>query len=171
MKNTIRKFYYSRKKLGLYLLFNIILLALAVLFTLSIFPEYPAVYYFAIGSCIMSLISALIVFIIPLPLAVINAESIKIDRGSPLLWKYVESVEKIKLNRNIFSKYILRINTSKLKHYRYTFMQKISSCSEFGAFSIPLYAMTPSDARAIERTIRSHLKAQKPITKRKPRKR
>ena len=168
MKNT-RIFYYSRKKLGLYLLFNILLFTLAILFTLTIFPEYPAVYYFALGSCIVSLIGALFVFIIPLPLAVINAESIKIDRGAPLLWKQIDSVQKIRLNKHIFSKSILRINTSELTNYRYTFMQKITAKSDFGAFSIPLYAMNSSDARSIERIIRSHLKPTKQIAKRKPR--
>ena len=169
MKNT-RIFYYSRKKLGLYLLFNILLFTLAILFTLTIFPEYPAVYYFALGSCIVSLIGALFVFIIPLPLAVINAESIKIDRGAPLLWKQIDSVQKIRLNKHIFSKSILRINTSELTNYRYTFMQKITAKSDFGAFSIPLYAMNSSDARSIERIIRSHLKPTKQSAKRKPRK-
>lgn len=170
MKNTIRKFYYSRKKLGLYLLFNILLLSLAVLFTLTIFPDYPAVYYFALSSCFLSVIGALIVFIVPLPLAIITAESIKIDRGAPLLWKQIDSVQKIRLSKHIFSKSILRINTSELTNYRYTFMQKITAKSDFGAFSIPLYAMNSSDARSIERIIRSHLKPTKQITKRKLRK-
>lgn len=83
MKATIQTFYYSRKKLGLYLLFNLLLLALAVIFTLTVFPEYPVVYYFAIGSCLLSVISSFIVFIVPLPLAVITPESIKIDRAAP----------------------------------------------------------------------------------------
>ena len=170
MKNTIRKFYYSRIKLGLYLLFNILLLTLAVLFTLTIFPEYPAVYYFALGSCLLSFLGALIVFIIPLPLATINADSIQIDRNKPLSWKHIESIKKIKLGRGIYTKSILKIKTTNLKNYNYTIMQKISAHSDFGAFSIPLYAMSASDARAIERVVRNHLAPHPKITNRKPRK-
>ena len=71
MQPTFKTFYYSRKKLGAYLVFNIILLALAVLFTLTVFPDYPSAYYFALISCAVSLTGALFVFLARLPLAVI----------------------------------------------------------------------------------------------------
>lgn len=159
MKNSIQTFYYSRRKLGLYLLFNIILLALAVLFTLTVFPEYPLVYYFAIGSCLLSVISALVVFLIPLPLAVITPESIKIDRGEPLPWSAVHSLRKVRLGRGLFCKTILRLNPGKLGDYHMNLMQKITASSDFGAFSIPLYAMTPKDSHKIEQLIRTRLKS------------
>ena len=72
MNDKIRIFYYSRAKLGLYVLFNVILLGLAVLFTLTVFPHYSAVYIFAIGACLLSFFGALFVFVVPMPLAVIS---------------------------------------------------------------------------------------------------
>lgn len=161
MKNSVRTFYYSRKKLGLYLIFNIILLALAILFTLTIFPEYPAVYFFAIGSSLLSVISALVVFLIPLPLAVITPQSIKIDRGEPLPWSAVRSVRKVQLGKGLFHKSILRLNPGRLSGYHMTLMQRISAASDFGPFSIPLYAMNKKDAQDIERLIKGYVKPVK----------
>lgn len=159
MKLSGKTFYYSRRKLGLYLLFNILLLTLAVLFTLTVFPEYPLVYFFAIGSCLLSVISALIVFLVPLPLAVITPDSIKIDRGDPLPWSAVRSLRKVRLGRGLFCKTILRLNPGKLGSYHMNLMQRITASSDFGAFSIPLYAMTAKDAQEIEQLIRTRLKA------------
>ncbi|MBR6663846.1 MAG: hypothetical protein IKL33_03355, partial [Alphaproteobacteria bacterium] len=156
MLPTFKTFYYSRKKLGAYLVFNIILLTLAVLFTLTVFPDYPSAYYFALISCAISLTGALFVFLARLPLAIITPECLKIDRNKPLLWGQITGIKKIKISKFPFSKSILRIETIPLKEYRYSFMQKISAKSEFGAFSIPLYAMSKKDAKQIERIIRQH---------------
>lgn len=165
MKDTIQTFYYSRKKLGLYLLFNILLLALAVIFTLTVFPDYSAVYYFAIGSCLLSVIGALIVFLLPLPLAIISTESIKIDRADPLPWKSIRSVRKVRLGKGLLSKSILRLTPRSLGSYHLNLMQRISAKSEFGSFSIPLYAMTNTDAKKIEKTIREYFSKQNPSPK------
>ena len=162
MKDTIQTFYYSRKKLGLYLLFNLVLLALSVIFTLTVFPEYPAVYYFAIGSCLLSVIGAFIVFAIPMPLAIITAESIKIDRADPLPWKSIRSVRKVRLGKGLLSKSILRLTPRSLGSYHLNLMQRISAKSEFGSFSIPLYAMTNTDAQKIETAIKEHLLTSSP---------
>ncbi len=156
MKNNVQTFYYSRKKLGLYLLFNLLLLALAVIFTLTVFPEYPAVYYFAIGSCLLSVIGALTVFILPLPLAIITEESIKIDRASPLPWKSIHSIRKVQIGRGLFKKTIIRLSPRSLSNYHLNLMQKISAKSQFGSFSIPLYAMNDKDAKKIEKVIKEH---------------
>lgn len=50
-KNLTRTdvFYYSRRKLALYLLFNLGLLTLALFFTWVIFPQYGLVYSFAVS--------------------------------------------------------------------------------------------------------------------------
>lgn len=156
MKNPTHIFYYSRKKLGLYLVFNIILLSLAVLFTLTIFPDYPAVYYFAVGSCLISVLSALLVFLLPLRLAVITPLSVKIDRAEPLNWSDVSKISKVKLGKGLFAKHILKLDTKKLRGYHMNLMQKITRKSQFGAFSIPLYAMTAESARDIEKIIRKY---------------
>ena len=154
--NPVHIFYYSRKKLGLYLCFNIILLTLAVLFTLTIFPEYPVVYYFAIGSCLLSVTGALIVFLLPLRLAVISPQDIKIDRGAPLPWKAVRRIHKLQIGRGLFTKTILRLETGRLGHYHMNLMQRLTRNSQFGAFSIPLYAMNAEAARDIEKIIRRY---------------
>ena len=165
MKNTVKKFYYSRKKLGLYLLFNVLLLTLAILFTLTVFPEYPVVYYFAIGSCLLSVMGALIVFLLPFPLAIISEDSIKIDRAAPLPWASVRSVRKVRLGKGIFRKSILRLTPRSLGNYHLTLMQKISAKSQFGSFSIPLYAMNNKDAKKIEEVIREHFSKKRPTKK------
>ena len=154
MRNAVKTFYYSRKKLGLYLLFNLLLLTLAILFTLTVFPDYPVVYYFAIGSCLLSIASALVVFLLPLPLAIISKENIKIDHSEPLPWTSVHSIRKVRLGKGIFSKSILRLTPRSLGNYHLTLMQRISAKSEFGSFSIPLYAMNGKDAQQIEKEIR-----------------
>ena len=154
MNDDIQTFYYSRKKLGLYLLFNIVLLVLAVFFTLTIFPEYPAVYIFAVSACALSVFGALFVFLVPLPLAVITAKDIKIDRNAPVEWKNIRSVRKVYLGYGPFRKSILRLNPGKLPEYHMNLMQKICANSEFGAFSIPLYAMNQADSKEIEKVIK-----------------
>lgn len=72
-------------------------------------------------------------------------------------WKSVRSIRKIKLGKGIFSKSILRLTPRSLGSYRLNFMQKISAKSEFGSFSIPLYAMNNKDAQRIEKEIHAHL--------------
>ena len=161
MNDKIRIFYYSRAKLGLYVLFNVILLGLAVLFTLTVFPHYSAVYIFAIGACLLSFFGALFVFVVPLPLAVISEKEIKIDHNSPLEWKNIRSVRKVCLGYGLFKKSILRINPYKLSGYRMNLMQKICASSEFGAFSIPLYAMNKADSQEIEKLIKGLAKPAK----------
>ncbi len=162
-------FYYSRRKLGIYLLFNLGLLALAILFTWSIFPDYKPVYYFALITCSLSILSALFVFLIRLPLAVIDSDGIKIDHNQPLRWTQIKSVEKINVRCFGFDRYLLKITPQRLEHYHMTFMQHIAGNSQFGSFSIPLYAMSASKAKEIEKIIisyTSHLKT-KPTPKKK----
>ena len=165
MKKSYTTFYYSRKKLGIYLAFNVLLLSLAIVFTLIIFPDFPIAYYFALGSAMLSLCSSIIVFLIPLPLAVITPECLKIDHNPPLLWPQITNIKKIKIKECLFAKSILRIETIPLENYQYTFMQKISAKSEFGAFSIPLYAMSKKEAKQIEKIIRMHTISPKNRTK------
>ena len=162
-------FYYSRRKLGIYLLFNLGLLALAILFTWSIFPNYQPVYYFALTTCILSILSSLVVFMFRMPLAIITDSDIKIDHNQPLRWTQIKSVEKINVKCFGFDRYLLKITPQKLEHYHMTFMQRIAGNSQFGSFSIPLYAMSASKAKEIEKIIisyTSHLKT-KPAPKKK----
>ena len=161
MNKTKQTFYYSRHKLGMYLLFNLGLLALAVLFTWSIFPDYKPVYYFALGTCSLSILSALFVFLIRLPLAVIDADGIKIDHNQPLKWTQIKSVEPLTLKCFGLERPILRITPQKIDNYHMTLMQKIAGNSQFGSFSIPLYAMNDDKAQKIAKLIFDCLKRPK----------
>lgn len=158
MARPIQTFYYNRTKLGIYLLFNLFLFLLAVFFTLTIFPNYKFVYCFAIGSCVISVICALFVFLVPQKLAIITPLGIKIDRALPIKWNNVVAVKKITLD-GLFAKEILKIYTKPMPKYKYNFMQRLTSKSEFGAFSIPLYAMSEKDINAIEVLIKLHVGA------------
>lgn len=161
MSETQQTFYYSRRKLGIYLLFNLGLLALAVLFTWSIFPDYKPVYYFALITCSLSILSALFVFLIRLPLAVIDSDGIKIDHNQTLKWTQIKSVEPLTLKCFGLERPILRITPQKIDNYHMTLMQKIAGNSQFGSFSIPLYAMNDDKAQKIAKLIFDCLKRPK----------
>ena len=156
MAKPIQTFYYNRVKLGLYLLFNLLLFLLAVLFTLTIFPEYTVVYCFAVGSCVISVTCALFVFLVPQKLAIITPLGIKIDRAQPVSWDSIVAAKKVNLDR-LFAKEILKLYAKPIPKYKYNFMQKLTAKSEFGAFSIPLYAMSAKEANAIEVLIKLHV--------------
>ncbi len=169
-------FYYSRRKLGIYLLFNLGLLALAILFTWSIFPDYKPVYYFALGTCILSILSSMFVFMFRMPLAIITDSDIKIDHNQPLRWTQIKSVEKVNLKCCGFDRPLLRITPQRIEHYHMTIMQRVAGNTKFGYFSIPLYAMNDDKAKEIEKIIisyTSHLRTKatpkkKKDTKKKP---
>ncbi|MBE6443323.1 MAG: hypothetical protein E7020_01485 [Alphaproteobacteria bacterium] len=165
MTEKAKIFYYSRHKLGVYLLFNLGLLALAILFTWSIFPDYTPVYYFALGTCTLSILSSLFVFLVRMPLAIIDDNGIKIDRNQQLKWSQIKSVERIIFKHFGFERPILKINPQKIANYKMTLMQKIAGNSQFGAFSIPLYAMTDKNAKQIEKLIFSYTNKPKPTPK------
>ena len=157
MAKTEQTFYYSRRKLGIYLLFNLGLLALAILFTWSVFPNYQPIYYFALITCTLSIISSLFVFLVRLPLAIINEKGIKIDHNQPLKWSQIKSVEKVNLKFFNFDRPLLRITPQRIEHYHKTFMQYIAGNTKFGSFSIPLYAMSSKNASQIEKLINSYM--------------
>ena len=159
MKKQI--FYYSRLKLGYYLLFNIGLMVLALLFTWTIFPNYRPVFYFAISACALSILSALIVFFARFAVVSITDEALKIDHNQPLKWSQIQKIEKITTGEWYYAKDFLKITPINIKGYKMTFMQKLSEKSPFGAFSVPLYAMNKKDAKKVEKLIKMHL-SQKP---------
>ena len=157
--NNKQIFYYSRRKLGYYLLYNLGLLALALLFTWSIFPKYEPVYYFALITCCISILSALLAFLIRFAVITITDEGIKIDHNQPLKWSQIKKVEKTSTDDCFFAKEFLKITPQKIADYKMSFTQKISKHTHFGAFSIPLYAMDEKDAQKIEKLIKEHISA------------
>lgn len=148
-------FHYSRRKLALYLVFNLVLLALALFFTWLIFPSYPLVYEFALAACVLSVLSVMAVFFIRHPLAVVTSEAVRIDFCCPLYWKDVSAIKKIIVGRSFYKKTILVFEIRNLSSYPLNFMQRLIRKSEFSAFSIPLYAMEAKEAQAIETLLHS----------------
>ena len=161
-------FYYSRRKLGIYLLLNLVLLALAGLFTWIIFPDYSLVYGYALITCVISLLASLIVFIFPMKLAVLNDESIKIDHNEPLLWSQIKTIEKEGVVCFGVDRSIIKLIPTKLSNYHKSLMQRITDSSRFGMFSIPLYAMDKKSAQEITKLIEEHVKSGKPQSAAKP---
>lgn len=156
--SSMHKFFYSRRKLSLYLLFNLGLLALALCFTYVIFPQYEVVYSFAVVVCVLSVISAAAVLFIRYPLAVINPSSIKIDLCSPLKWKDIQSAKKVSVGHCMGQREIIILKVKDLSKHKLNFMQRLIKNSEYSAFSIPLYAMDDNSAAAIEKLINSYVK-------------
>ena len=161
MTKTTVTFYYSHRKIGLYLLLNFVLLALAILFSWIIFPDYQPVYVSAIADGIISLLSALIVFVFPMPLAVLDDKQIKIDHNNPLLWSQIKTLEKQDAECFGVNRSILKIIPVALPNYKKSLMQKITNSSRFGMFSIPLYAMDEKAAKEITQLIKEHIKEKK----------
>lgn len=153
-------FYYSRRKIGLYLLLNFCLLALALLFTWTVFPDYAPVYVYALAACAISLLSALIVFVFPMPLAVLDDKQIKIDHNAPLQWSQIKKLEEQYMDCFGMDRSILKIVPTALPNYKKSLMQKITDSSRFGMFSIPLYAMDKKAAKEITKLIKEHLQKE-----------
>lgn len=153
-------FYYSRRKLALYLLFNVTLLLLAVFFTLTIFPEYPEIYYPALLFCAAAVLGCLFVLLVRRPLAVISDESIKIDRARPVLWKDIAAGHLTAVGKGKFQKTIITLTLKENCSYELNLVQKLSAFSDFGAYSIPLYAMDRSEAEKITKELKKHLKTK-----------
>lgn len=155
---TQEVFYYSRRKLAFYLLFNLGLLLLAMFFTWTIFPEYGFLYRFALITCFISVLAIIMVILIHYPLAVITPQSIKIDMGVPLDWKDITGINLIKVGGRGFRREIITFDIKDISKYKLRFIQKLIHNSKFSAFSVPLYAMNPGEAEAIVKTIRKYIK-------------
>jgi hypothetical protein len=141
-------------------LFNVGLLALAILFTWSIFPDYQFIYYFALTTCGISLAGSVLVLCTRLPVAKLDEVGIKIDHNQILPWSQIQHVDKISERCWLITKDFLKIEPQPLTGYKMTFMQKLSAQSRFGAFSIPLYAMDEHSALQIEKLIAHYVDIQ-----------
>lgn len=158
-RNSIR-FYYSRKKMFLYLLFNLWLLLMATLFTISIFPEYPMVYRFSLFFCLAAVIATVTVLLLNQPVAEIDAAGIRIDRCAKLFWKDVVFADIHKIKSLCGTKKIITFKIKNLSKYKLNFMQKLNKNSQFTVFSIPLYAMDQEERKAIATAIYQCLNAK-----------
>lgn len=153
------EFYYDRKKLRNWAIVSIILLLIALWFPAV--KLYELIWVTAVKIVVLiSALAAFYVFMNPQKLAQIDKEGIVIDHNAKLKWDDVEKVERIKSRCSCGSDF-LRFKLKKGVTYPLTLMQKMSESSKFGAFSIPLYAMTKEDALKIEEEIKKHLSEPK----------
>ena len=86
-------------------------------------------------------------------MAVIDDKYIKIDHCRPLPWRLVACAE-FKTARCFFKKLpVIAIRTKKPIRYKFNPLQKLCAKSDFTAFSIALYALSPDDVRKISTII------------------
>lgn len=146
-------YFYSRRKLSLYLGFNLLLLFLAFSLAGWLFPDFWPYSQTVILLCLISVVSAAATLLWRRPLAVITSGSITIDFCQPLPWKSVTAARKETVGHLFYKKKILILETGNLENYRYNWIQKAIRNSRFTAFSIPLYAMDTAEARKIYKQI------------------
>lgn len=153
-------FYYNIKKLRCWAICSLFILLISLGFTATTLPEIwliSSIKIIALISCL----AAFYVYLQPQKLAQIDDEGIIIDHNAKLKWKDIEAVEHCGRCCCYCGRKFLRFKLKKGVQYPLTWMQKISSTSKYGAFSIPLYAMTKEDGEAIEKEIEKHLKEPK----------
>jgi len=155
------EFYYNLKQLRNWAWVSLFLLFISLGFTATTLPEICFVTIIKLIA-LASALAAFYVYLEPQKLAQIDDEGIIIDHNVKLKWKDVEKVERVGKCRLCFcGREFLRFKLNKGVKYPLTFMQRLSAISKYGAFSIPLYAMTNEDAVLIEKEIDNHLKNSK----------
>ena len=154
------EFYYNRKKLKNWAIVSLIILLIALGFTATTLHELLLVSIIKIVA-LVSALAAFYVYLQPQKLAQIDKEGIIIDHNAKLKWEDIEAVERLGCRCCCCAgRKFLRFKLKKGVVYPLTWMQKISATSKYGAFSIPLYAMTKEDGEAIEKEIDKYLNPQ-----------
>ena len=157
----MKEFYYNRKLLRNWALISLVVLWLAFSFkspTFDLLVFEGFVKMLALCFCL----SMFYVYIKPQRLAKIDDEGIVIDKNVKLKWSDIEKAERFK-RISVFGRDFIRFKLKKSAGYRLRHMQKLSAMSKYGAFSIPLYAMTKDDAALIEKEIYRHLTVRSKI--------
>ena len=152
----MKEFYYNRKKLRNWAIFSLLLLIVALLLPFDNFLQLVV----ATTAKIVALTSALAafyVYMVPQKLAQIDDEGIIIDHNAKLKWSDVEKLEEVHVKGCCCGRDILRFKLKKGAKYPLRLMQKMSKNYHYGAFSIPLYAMTKQDGEKITKEIKKHL--------------
>lgn len=149
-------FYYSRKKLfGLFVISLLILLV--ALYSVCFFELRAGVSFIILCFPTLFVLASLFVWVRPQRVAKIDKRAIQIDRAVPLLWKDVKSARKNTSNR-LCGRDIIVFDLKPRVIYPLTWMQEFCKSTRFTAFSIPLYAMTEKDQKAICKEIAKYCK-------------
>ncbi len=155
----MKKFYYSRYKLLQLLLLNAVLFGFMLCFQ-NCCPCYKGLADFVTLLVGFSFVISLIITIFPPRVALLDKEGIIIDRNALLKWSDIKKAEKLEVRACLFKRAIIRLEPKKGKGKPWRLMQYVSQGSAFGAYSVPLYAMSPKDAETIEKAIKKFIKIQ-----------
>ena len=156
----MKKFYYDRQKLGKLLLLNAVLLCIMMFYN-NFCPCYIWISGFVSGFVLLSFTLSLFIALFPPRVALIDEEGIIIDHNVKLKWSDIKKAQKLKVRACLLKREIIRLEPKKGKGKPWTLMQYISHSSAFGAFSVPLYAMSEKDAKSIEKLLQKHIKIEK----------
>lgn len=157
----MKEFYYNRKLLRNWAFVSLIMLLFAFSFKS---PSFDLLFFegFVKMLALCFCLSMFYVYIRPQRLAKIDDEGIVIDKNVKLKWSDIEKAERFK-RVGVLGRDFIRFKLKKSAKYRLRNMQKLSAMSKYGAFSIPLYAMTKDDASLIEKEIYKHLTVRSKI--------
>jgi len=157
----MKEFYYNRKLLRNWAFVSLIMLLLAFSFKS---PSFDLLFFegFVKMLALCFCLSMFYVYIRPQRLAKIDDEGIVIDKNVKLKWSDIEKAERFH-RVGVLGRDFIRFKLKKSAKYRLRNMQKLSAMSKYGAFSIPLYAMTKDDAALIEKEIYKHLTVRSKI--------
>lgn len=151
----MKEFYYNRKMLLRWSVFSLILLAVAFYLPVPCFElSFYVLFVKLLALCFC--LGLFYVYMCPQRLAKIDDEGIIIDHNEKLKWADIEKVERFH-KKGLCGRDFIRFKLKKNAKYSLRLAQKLSATSPYGAFSIPLYAMTKKDAAAIEKEIEKHL--------------
>lgn len=157
----MKEFYYNRKMLLRWAVFSLILLLAVVNLSAPSFLMLVWVTTVKIVTLCFCL-SMFYVYMNPKRLAKIDDEGIIIDSNEKLKWADIDKAERFK-KKCFCGRDFIRFKLKKNAKYHLRFMQKLSATSKYGAFSVPLYAMTKADAALIEKEIYKHLTVRSKI--------
>ena len=157
---AMETFYYDNRQLQKLVFLNAVMLCLVILAG-NACPN--CLWWISIVSvlCLVSFSASLYVVIFPQRLALVNDEGIKIDHNATLKWTDIAKAEQ-KRASGFLKREIITIIPKEGVAYRRTLMQHLSGRSPYGEFSVPLYAMTGEDAKAIIKAMEKHIKVTKP---------
>lgn len=149
-------FYYDNQKLQKLVFLNAVLLSLVILIG-NHCPEHMGYISIIAVLCLISFSASLYVVVFPQRLALIDEEGIKIDHNAKLKWEEIAKAEYKKV-KGCMKREIIVLSVKDGVKYRRSIMQHLSKHSPYGEFSIPLYAMTEDDKKAIKQELSKHIK-------------
>lgn len=151
-------FYYDKRKLLWLLVFNALLLSSVIFASESGSVNLGFVSLIAI-ICLVSFSASLYVVLFPQKLAVLNEDGIKIDHNFMLKWQDIAVAEKKRVP-GLMKREIILLTPKESAPYSLTLMQRLCKNSHYGAFSIPLYAMSAVDGESIEKAVARYIPLQ-----------